>query len=387
MHQPKAQNLPQKNRHPLRLCLLPVLLCLSLGLSACNLPFLPTDNKPEQATVPTQDGNARRSLLQSPLSETFNTSSFLLSPLEDENQFMELMRGMDDRLLRLHRLFDIYHSYEGMNNLKTLNDQAGQGKVKVDADIIRLLQFGKEVHKLTNGRVNIAMGSVLKLWHDAREAALAHPDKASLPSEEALKEAALHCNIEDVVLDPQANTVEILDPQLRLDVGAIGKGFAAEEVCQWAQEAGYVSLALNMGGNVRVLGFRDGRSTPWNIAVQNPVPSESRPYLFVAKLVDQALITSGVYERYFEYKGERYHHLIDPDSLQPSRRYLSVSVLTESSAMGDALSTALFMLSEEEGKQLIDSLPNTEAYWVRPDQTEFATAGFEAKISQHFQAK
>ena len=132
-----------------------------------------------------------------------------------------------------------------------MNDNAGKAPVAVEPELLSLLLFGKEVYALTEGRVNIAFGSVLTLWHDARTAGIADPDSAALPERAALEQAAAHTDIEAVVLDEDAGTAYLADPELRLDVGAIGKGFAAQLACDNARERGVTSMLLNLGGNVR----------------------------------------------------------------------------------------------------------------------------------------
>ena len=105
------------------------------------------------------------------------------------------------QLQRYHQLFDIYNTYEGIHNLKTVNDQAGIAPVKVDEEIIALLSDCVELYRITGGRVNVAMGSVLKLWHDARQESLSNPEKAYIPTAEALTKASAHTDIEGLVID------------------------------------------------------------------------------------------------------------------------------------------------------------------------------------------
>lgn len=158
----------------------------------------------------------------------FDTVTTIVGRAESEEAFQEKAQRIHDELLYYHQLFDIYNSYEGMNNLKTVNDQAGIAPVVVDRAIIDLLIDSKEYYSLTNGRVNIAMGSVLSLWHDARSDGEDDPLNAYLPEEAKLLEASDHTSIDDIVIDFQASTVFLADPQMRLDVGAVAKGWSAQ---------------------------------------------------------------------------------------------------------------------------------------------------------------
>lgn len=160
-----------------------------------------------------------------------------------------------------HRLCHIYQSFHGINNLKTVNDRAGQGPTEVDGRLLDVLSYAQEMYQVTDGACNAAMGAVLSLWHDCREQALAG-EEARLPDPDALLQAGEHCRMEDVILNAQTSTVELMDPDMSLDLGAIAKGYAAEQAAQALEEAGFTGYALSIGGNVRVIGTKpDG--TAW----------------------------------------------------------------------------------------------------------------------------
>jgi thiamine biosynthesis lipoprotein len=171
------------------------------------------------------------------------------------------------------------------------------------------------------------------------------------------------------------STVTITDPEMKLDVGAIAKGYAVEMVARALEEKGISGYILNIGGNVRAVGAKaDGE--PWTVGLENPMEDEDKPYIAYLSLTKEALVTSGSYQRYYVVDGKRYHHIIDPETLMPSEGFTSVSVLCESSAMGDALSTALFCMSLEEGMALVESLEDVEVMWVLTDGTKQASSGF-----------
>ncbi len=268
-----------------------------------------------------------------------------------------LMRGY-------HELFDIYNTYEGVTNIAYLNSVAGSGAVSVREELIDFLEYSKQIYELTDGYVNIAMGAVLTLWHDARENANANPDAASFPDAQRLAEASLHCNIDDLVIDREAGTVELCDPDMRLDVGAIAKGYAVEMLALWLIDNGYSSYALDVGGNLRVVGTKpDG--TGWMTGVKDPTLSGG--YVHTFELSDCSAVTSGGYERYFEINGVRYNHIIDKDTMLPAEHFLSVTVVCEDSGLADALSTALFCMDIEAGRTLATSLSVRNVIWVAGD--------------------
>ena len=310
----------------------------------------------------------------------FDTLTVIKGYDVSEEAFLEKAQALLDLLEEYHRLYDIYHTYEGIANLKTVNDQAGTAPVEVDGAILDLLVYGVEAYTLTRGKTNIAMGSVLALWHEKREQAESDPAGASLPEMAELREAALHTDITGVEIDREAGTVFLADPGMRLDVGAVAKGYAVDRLAGYAMDQGWTNLLLSVGGNVRTVGGKwDGAD--WKAGIQTP-DEWDRAYFCLVPLRDLSLVTSGSYQRYYTVDGVRYHHLIDPDTLFPKDTFLSVSVICESSARGDALSTALFNMGPEEGLALIEALEGTEAVWVYPDGSYFCSSGLEGKLSE-----
>lgn len=278
-----------------------------------------------------------------------------------------------------HRLYSIYHRFDGLENLCTVNalTDGAHRTVTVDRRIIDMLLYAKEMYTLTNGIMNVAMGSVLSLWHDYRTIGKDNPSQASLPPMEKLQEAAKHTNIDNVVIDEENNTVTLTDPQMTLDVGAIAKGYAVECVAKWLEENGVSGYVLNVGGNVRTVGTK-GDGTPWTIGIENPNGDDYLSYLNVS---GESVVTSGSYQRFYYVGDTPYHHIIHPDTLMPAKGYLSVSIVCKNSALGDALSTALFCLPQNEGKTLINSIPYAEAMWV----AENGEKAFSANWNQYEQ--
>lgn len=250
-------------------------------------------------------------------------------------EFNENAAAFEAELALCNRLFDIYNEYDGINNLKTVNDAGGE-PVAVDDRIISLLELSKEMYAASDGLVNVAMGSVLRIWHDCRE------EGTSLPSDGELTAAAEHCDIEKVIIDTAAGTVALADPSMSLDVGAIAKGFAIDRAASVLRARGADSYVIDVGGNLCAIGAKaDG--SPYNTGVADPDGGECPAYLSVS---DGAVATSGDYERYYTVGGKRYHHIIDPQTLYPAEYYRSVTVYSDSAALSDALSTALFNIAD-----------------------------------------
>ncbi len=304
----------------------------------------------------------------------FDTVTQVIGYAESEEAFNKQVGRIYDDLREYHQLYDIYHNYDGIANVKTINDNAGIAPVKVDRKIIDLLLFSKELYETTRGKVNIAYGAVLRIWHDYREAGTEDPEKAELPDRIQLEEAARHTNIDQIVIDEVNATVYLADPEMRLDVGAIAKGYATEQVARAAEENGLENLLISVGGNVRAIGTRED-GTPWRVGVRNPFDEDAED-VSKLRLTNTALVTSGVYERYYIVNGRTYHHIIDPDTLYPADYFESISVLYSDSGVADALSTAVFNMPFEQGLDLIEGLPDAEALWVFHDGTVKTSSRF-----------
>lgn len=302
--------------------------------------------------------------------DIFDTVTCITAQSDSEDAFWKQAGQIHDRLLNYHRLFDIYNDYAGLNNLKTVNDHAGLGPVEVDGEMIRLLKDCRDYYEVTNHAVNVAMGSVLSLWHEARTAGLADPEHAALPDEAALKEAAAHTDWASVEIDEEAGTVYLSDPALRLDVGAVAKGWSAQRAAEGAPKG----FLISVGGNVCATGPKDDDGTPWVVGITDP--DGGFEYLHTLYDTDSAIVTSGDYQRYYVVNGEIYHHIIDPATLYPARRFRSVTVICGDSGLADALSTALFVLPREEGEELAQSC-GAEAMWVDTEGNCFYTPGFQ----------
>ncbi len=309
----------------------------------------------------------------------FDTATTITGYEETQEDFDEVCKEITTLLREYHRLYTIYNRYEGLNNLVTINDIV-DGKhtaVTVDKKIIDMLIFAKEMYQKTDGNVNIAMGSVLKIWHIYRNEGLDNPAKAELPPMDELKEASKHTNIDDLIIDTDKNTVFLADPLMTLDVGAIAKGFAVEEIAKHLEGKGITGYILNVGGNVRTIGMADKEK--WKVGIENPdINNEEKPYIEYLKLSGESVVTSGSYQRFYIVNGENYHHIIDPETLMPGTKYRSVSVITNDSGLGDAMSTALFIMDYEKGKKIVESTENLEAMWVLADGTQLYSSGFES---------
>ena len=320
--------------------------------------------------------------------DVFDTVTQVIAYCESEDEFNAQMSALHTDLIAYNQLYDIYNDYPGVNNVKTINDNAGKAPVEVDDRILSMLELADQMYTTTNGKLNIAMGSVLNIWHNYREAAEQNASEAdnTLPTQEELDAAAQHCDIQNVIIDEDAKTVYLADPEMSLDVGSVGKGYAVEMVCQAAQARGLTSALVSVGGNLRAIGTKPDGSQ-WTGGVENPwnasdVYTSGSVFGSPINMSDMALVTSGDYQRFFVVDGQRSHHLIDPDTLWPATYFNSVTVLCADSGLADCLTTGLFCMPLEEGQKIVENLDGVEAMWCTPDQQAVTSSGWDAHIKK-----
>lgn len=342
-----------------------VLIILIFNISACSKP---TQKRYEASFL-----------------ELFDTVTTVVGFAQSKEDFTDYSQLIYDYLEDYNQYFDIYNDYKGINNIKTINDNAGIQPVKVEREIIDFLLFSRNMYELTDGKVNIAFGSVLSLWHEHRTAGLVDPETASLPDFGELEARDTHTDITQMIIDETACTVYLKDKDMSLDVGAIAKGYAVEKTAQKMEEAGFIQGMISVGGNVRALGSKyddKGNMVPWGVGIQNPDLNSKENTLYVLNLSESSLVTSGIYERYYTVDGKQYHHIIDPETLMPSQYFLSVSISCKDSGMADGLSTAIFNMPYEKGIDLIEKLNGIEALWVFHDGSMKYSSGFQSMIKE-----
>ena len=246
--------------------------------------------------------------------DLFDTVTMVTGYAESEEEFKAASGAIYEELAECDRLYDIYNEYPDTVNLCTINSHPGE-TFEADQRIIDLLEFAREADEFSGHKTDVMLGAVLKIWHEAREDGIAHPESAHLPDTAALEAAAEHVGFDLIEIDAEKRTVRITDPEASLDVGAVAKGYAVQRVCALLPE-GYL---LSAGGNVAATGPKpDGSS--WTIGVQDPDFS-GEGYLHRIGLASGAAVTSGDYQRYYTVDGTDYHHIIDPETLFPAEKW------------------------------------------------------------------
>lgn len=276
--------------------------------------------------------------------DLFDTQISLTAYAAGQDEFDRAADAVYALLARLDAVFDVYEPHEGVEGAWAVN-QAGGRAVRAERELIELLEQSLIWHEAC-GAFNPAMGSVLALWHEARET-------GALPSDEALREAAGHMDCGLITVDAEAGVIRLGDPEMRLDLGAVAKGWAMARAARLLDGL-LPHYLLNGGGNI-VCGLAplDGRSA-WSVGVRDPRSENAGDCVRVLRLTSCAAVSSGGYQRWVEIDGVRYHHLIDPGTLRPSNLHLQSTVVCADSALADFLSTATFLLPTREAQALAE---------------------------------
>lgn len=310
--------------------------------------------------------------------DAFDTETKLQFYASD-SEAEEIYAVFEAELFRYHQLFDIYNNYEGMNNVKTVNDNAGEAPVKVDAALIDVLKLGQEIYESSGGSMNIALGSVLSIWHNYRTEGMEDETSARVPSMTELENAAEHVDLTLMEIDEAHSTVYLADENMSLDLGAIAKGYAAQKLADLLVASGVENGLLDLGGTIIAINDKPDGSK-WRLGLLNPDSTSEETYIHVICLDNMSIVTSGDYQRYYTVDGEKYHHIIDSKTLMPSAYFSAVSVISDDAGMADALSTALFSMDETSGRALIKNMENVHVLWVYKDGRQSMTDNFEDYI-------
>jgi len=262
-----------------------------------------------------------------------------------------------------HKLTDRYNSYQGITNLYTINNNVLNNEyLEIDEELYNLIKYGINMYNLSNGKIDISMGNVIDVWKGYRESGL------GIPTLEELKYVNYN-NIDQIELKDN----KIKNNNLNIDLGSISKGYTTKIVGEYLNSIGLNKYLINAGGNV--LAGTSYKKDKYKIGLENP--NNPNDIFKIINIENKAVITSGGYNRYYEYNGIRYHHIIDPNTLFPANNMKSVTVITSDSAYGDFLSTYLFLLPVEDGMEYVNKLEDVEAIWYLNDDTIKTSKGID----------
>ncbi|WP_423364625.1 FAD:protein FMN transferase [Mycoplasma sp. P36-A1] len=278
--------------------------------------------------------------------DTYINVTVYSSKEADANVYLEEAKALYESY---HKKFDAYNNYNGLNNIKTINDQAGKAPVVVDQDIFDLIKQAKELYEQGNTKNNIALYPVTQLYTQKYNEYEAGKKNINNPTSKQLKSANKCVSVDNIQLDNVKKTVFLKEKCNKIDVGSTAKGYVTALVAKKLQDDGLKSGLINAGGNVVAINSKPDKSN-YVIGIANPdSPSE---YNVTLSIANKNVVTSGDYQRYYMVDGKRMHHLIDPDTLKPGNLHRSVTVVSDNGLLADYFSTDAFLLPTTEIEKL-----------------------------------
>lgn len=270
---------------------------------------------------------------------------------------------IETAIAEIRRIEKLISSWDENSQTSEINRHAGIQAVTVDTELFELIKRAIGISKLTDGAFDISYASMDKIW-------TFDGSMTAMPSEEEIGNAVANVGYENILLDPENSTVFLKKPGMKIGFGAIGKGYAADRAKELLISKGVTSGIINASGDMNTWGTQPDGSE-WNVAITNPLNKNDAFALL--PITDGAVVTSGNYEKYIEFNGKRYTHIIDPRTGYPSSGIISVTVFAPKAELADALATAVFVMGKEAGLDRIDQLPKV-ACIIIDDQGKITTS-------------
>lgn len=320
-------------------------------------------------TVVGCSNNGSANVLDSPYKRTeFMMGTVVTMKIYDE--------GKEDVLDLVFEEMEILANQIGVEEVTSqidqINEAAGLEPVEVSEEIFSLVEAGKRYSEQAEGSFDITIGPLTSLWHIGYE-------DAKKPTQEEIDTALSLVDYQNVSLDESAQTVYLEKEGMEMDLGAIAKGFIADKANDVLDANGVTTAIIDLGGNIYVRG-NNPSGEEWTIGIQDPF-SERGETVGKIHAHNESIVTSGIYERYLEVDGERYHHILNPiDGYPYENEIAGVTIVSEKSVDGDALSTLIFSKGLADGLDYIEKQDGIEAIFVDKDQTIFITSGLDEEF-------
>lgn len=331
-----------------------LLLTATLLISACVFRYLDLNKKSNQVTPNSKSGYFLGTYINIKIYDNATDKIFdnVFSILKDVENKMSINISTSE--------------------VSRINENSGQVAVKVSPETFSVIKRGKYYSNSSKGSFDISIGPLVKLWGIGS-------DHAKLPSPVEINNAKSKINYNDILLDENNCTVKLKNKDMIIDLGAIAKGYAADEIVECLKSNGINAAIIDLGGNIYALG-NNPKKDSWSIGIQNPIESRGEP-LGILNINNKSIVTSGVYERFFEKNGKKYHHILSPSTGYPVENSLiSTTIVSDKSIDGDALSTTLFTLGIENGLKFIESIENVDAILVNSNKEVYITSGLKDKF-------
>lgn len=272
----------------------------------------------------------------------------------------KILDGVDSLYNKYQMLTDTYNQDSDIYYIN--NNDSDDEEITIDSELYKIIELGLSWYDKSDGKFNINMGNIIAVWKKYRDL------KTGIPTmDELLSSGSIDINNVELL-----GNNKIKNTKPNIDLGAVAKGYATQKAGEYLKEKGIDSFIINAGGNV-VVGKNNTKDS-FSIGIENP--EHTSDIYQVIKGNDIAVVTSGGYERFYEYNGVRYHHIIDPDTLFPADNMLSVTIVAKDSALADILSTTLFLMKPKDAIDLVNDLDDVEAIIYVDSNTILKSDGF-----------
>lgn len=298
-------------------------------------------------------------------------SSFTFTALTKESGDAE--KAVNEGIKEVVRIEKLISSWDPKSQTSAINSEAGRSPVKVDKELINLIERSIKISEISNGYFDISFASMDKVWDFNNQ------EIKTLPSEKDIKQSVSKIDFKKILINKELNTVYLQKKGMKIGFGAIGKGYAADCAKRKMQTFKAKSGVVNAGGDLLTWGKQE-TGKPWSIAIAKP--NDKKSVLAWLEISDLAIVTSGNYEKFFIHNEKRYCHIIDPKTGWPVSGIKSVTIISKTAELGDALATTTFILGPTEGMALINHLDGVEALIVNDKDEIKYSANLASKYFQ-----
>lgn len=276
---------------------------------------------------------------------------------------------MNEVFKRIREIEDLVSINKTKTELDEINDNAGIKPVKVSDESFEIIEKALDYSKKSKGGYDLTIGPLVKLW------SIGLPE-AKVPSDNEIKEVVEKIDYNKVKVNKESKEVYLEEKGMKLDLGSIAKGYTADEVVKILKSKNVNKAIIDLGGNIYALGEKE-ENKPWKIGVQNPFEDRG-DVVGTIDIKDKSVVTSGIYERYIEQDGKKYHHILNPKTGYPYESEIAgVTLITDKSIDGDALSTLIFTKGIEEGLEFLKELKDVEAIFISKEKKVYLTEGIK----------
>lgn len=284
----------------------------------------------------------------------------------DKNVGDRAIQAAFDEVKRLEQLLSTWRSD---SELSLVNAEAGRRPVQVSRETLQLVIRSLEIAELTHGGFNIALGPAVEAWSVT--------ERQHIPEKEELRRLKPLVDWMSIQVDSERRTIYLPHKGMRIDVGGIGKGYAADRAVEKMKQAGAMGGVVALSGDIKTFGvLPERRGFP--VGIRHP--RQEGALIAMIDLTDEAISTAGDYERFFERDGVRYHHILDPQTLQPAHACQSVTVIAKEGVVADGLDTGIFVLGPEQGMDLVERLPEVEAIIIDGEGKMIVSSGLRDRL-------